>query len=302
MKFLKRIIAEEIPFFLSCPAFLWQAVFLYLPLVLLMLYSIIDQSPDTGRLFFTLDYYAQILQATYLRVVISSFMIAITTAVISLVIAYPVAYFLALKVAKRFRMFLLFSLILPSWTSLVVQAYAWFFLLDRRGVLAKFLTMLHIISPDQSLLNNYPAILIGMVAVYLPFMILPLFTVIEKMDKRILEASADLGAHRLQTFQRVIFPLSLPGVYTGFLLVFIPAFGEFAIPSLLGGSKIVSWGNLIVEKFLIAKDWRAGAAFASFGVLFPVAILIAVYLIIAIIRRLRAAKSLPDATAQKDVW
>lgn len=302
MKFLKRIIAEEIPFFLSCPAFLWQTVFLYLPLALLMLYSVIDQSPDTGHWFFTCDHYTQILQTTYFRVVMSSFIIAITTAIISLIIAYPVAYFLALKVAKRFRMFLLFSLILPSWTSLVVQAYAWFFLLDRRGILAKFLTMLHIISPDQSLLNNYPAILIGMVAVYLPFMILPLFTVIEKMDKCILEASADLGAHRWQTFRRVILPLSMPGVYTGFLLVFIPAFGEFAIPSLLGGSKIVSWGNLIVEKFLIAKDWRTGAAFASFGVLFPVAILLAVYLVIAIVRRLRTVKALPETSTQKDVW
>lgn len=301
MKFLKRVIAEEVPFFLSCPAFMWQAVFLYLPLVLLLIYSLVDQSPDTGKWFFTLHYYEQILHSTYVRVVLSSFFIAFTTAAIALVIAYPVAYFLALKVSKRFRMFLFFSLILPSWTSLVVQAYAWFFLLDRRGLLAKVLTWLHIIPADQSLLNNYSAILIGMVAVYLPFMILPLFTAIEKMDKRILEASADLGAHRLQTFRRIIFPLSLPGVYTGFLLVFIPAFGEFAIPSLLGGSKIVAWGNLIVEKFLIAKDWRAGGAFAIFGVLFPVSILAAIYLVMAVIRRLRAKRPLQEL-AQKDIW
>lgn len=301
MKFLKRIIAEEVAFFLSCPAFLWQTIFLYLPLTFLLLYSMFDQSPETGRWFFTLGYYEKILQTTYIRVVLSSFFIAFATAVISLIVAYPVAYFLALKVSKRFRMFLLFSLILPSWTSLVVQAYAWFFLLDHHGILAKILTTLHIIKPDQSLLNNYLAILVGMVAVYLPFMILPLFTVIEKMDKRILEASADLGAPRLQTFRRVIFPLSLPGVYTGFLLVFIPAFGEFAIPSLLGGSKIVAWGNLIVEKFLIAKDWRAGAAFASFGVLFPICVLVAIYLGVAIVRRLRMKRPLPELV-QKDVW
>lgn len=301
MKFLKRIFAEEVAFTLSCPAFLWQTVFLYLPLTMLLFYSLFDQAPDTGRWFFTLYYYKQILNTTYMHVVINSFFMAITTAVISLFIAYPVAYYLALKVSKRFRIFLLFSLILPSWTSLVVQAYAWFFLLDHRGILVKLLTFLHIIRPDQSLLNNYPAILIGMVAVYLPFMILPLFTTIEKMDKRLLEASADLGAHRMQTFRRIIFPLSLPGVYTGFLLVFIPAFGEFAIPSLLGGSKIVAWGNLIVEKFLIAKDWRAGAAFASFGVLFPAAVLVIVYLIFKIIRRLQVRKTTPDLT-QKDVW
>jgi spermidine/putrescine transport system permease protein len=301
MKFLKRIAAEEVGFVLSCPAFLWQAIFLYLPLILLLLYSVCDQSPGTGRWFFSLHWYEQILRPAYIRVVLSSFAVAFATAVICLSIAFPVAYFLALKVSKRFRMFLLFSLILPSWTSLVVQAYAWFFLLDKNGILAKVLVALRIIRPEQSLLNNYIAILIGMVAVYLPFMILPLFTAIEKMDRRLLEASADLGASRLQTLRRVIFPLSLPGVYAGFLLVFIPAFGEFAIPTLLGGSKIISWGNLIVEKFLIVKDWRAGAAFASFGVLFPVMVLVGIYLIVAIVRRLKTYRPLPDL-AQKDVW
>lgn len=301
MNFLKRLFAEEVSFSLSGPAFLWQTFFLYLPLVMLLLYSICGQSPETGQWYFTLDWYQQILRPSYIRIVFSSFFVAFATAVICLVIAYPVAYFLALKVTKRFRMFLLFTLILPSWTSLVVQAYAWFFLLDKNGILARILVLLRIIRPDQSLLNNYIAILIGMVAVYLPFMILPLFTAIEKMDRRLLEASADLGASRLQTLRRIIFPLSLPGVYAGFLLVFIPAFGEFAIPTLLGGSKIVSWGNLIVEKFLVVKDWRAGAAFASFGVLFPLLILVGIYLVMAIIRRFKAHRPLPDLV-QKDVW
>ncbi|MBM3887366.1 ABC transporter permease [Candidatus Dependentiae bacterium] len=302
MKFLKRVIAEEVGFFLTCPAFLWQTLFLYLPLSLLLVYSVVDQAPETGRWFFTFNYYTQIIRSTYVKVVVSSFLVAFATACICLSLAFPIAYFLALKVSKRFRTFLLFSLILPSWTSLVVQAYAWFFLLDQNGLLAKALRFIRLIRLEQSLLNNYTAIIIGMVAVYLPFMIMPLFTAIEKMDKRILEASADLGANRRQTFWRIIFPLSLPGVYAGFLLVFIPAFGEFAIPTLLGGSKIISWGNLIVEKFLIAKDWRAGAAFASFGVLFPVLILLVIYLGVIIVRRLRVRRTIKPDLAQKDVW
>src|SRR5439155_26465819 len=124
---------------------------------------------------------------------------------------------------------------LPSWTSLIVQIYAWFFLLEKNGFISRTLQQLGIISPSFHLLNNYFSILLGMVSCYLPFMILPLYAVLEKMDKRYLEASADLGADRYETFKRVVFPLSLPGVYAGLLLVFIPSFGEFAIPTLLGG-------------------------------------------------------------------
>ncbi len=296
MKQLKKILAEEISFVLACPAVLWQVLFLFLPLAVLLFYSVVDCDNKT----FTFFYYAQIFKSSYFKVIMHSFGMAFMTAIITLVVAYPVAYFLAFKVSKKLRMFLLFTLILPSWTSLIVQVYAWFFLFDRQGFLSQFLYWLGM-PQGFALLNSYFSIMVGMVAVYLPFMILPLFAVIEKMDKRLIEASADLGANRYETLKRVIFPLSLPGIYSGFLLVFIPAFGEFAIPTLLGGSKIVLWGNLIVEKFLLSRDWQSGAAFACFGVIFPVMIITVIYVCGRIIAYIKAMQRIPHEQ-HKDVW
>jgi spermidine/putrescine transport system permease protein len=203
--------------------------------------------------------------------------LAITTSLICFILAYPLAYTLAIKIDKKFRMFLLFLLILPSWTSIVVQVYAWFFLLEKNGFLTQFLYRAGVISENFHLLNNYFTILIGMVSTYLPFMVFPIYAVLERMDKRLLEASADLGANKIETFKRVIFPLSLPGVSAGFLLVFIPSFGEFAIPSLLGGSKYAFWGSVIVDRFLRSRDWRAGAALAVLGILIPVFLMVISY-------------------------
>lgn len=287
MKMLRHIITDEYPFLLACPTFLWELIFLYLPLVALLLFSFIDYSPGTDTLVFTISYYTNIFKTIYFRVIIDSFILATATASLCFSIAYPVAYYLAMKVNKRFRTFLLFSLILPSWTSLIIQIYAWFFLLEKNGILSRTLCQLNIISPTTHLLNNYFSILIGMVSCFLPFMILPIYAVLEKMDKKFLEASADLGANRFETFKRVVFPISLPGVYTGFLLVFIPAFGEFAIPSMLGGAKNMFWGNAIVDKFLIACDWRSGSALTSIGIFFPVFVLACVYLIVKLIKAVR---------------
>lgn len=296
MTWIKKIITAEASFILACPAVLWQLLFLFLPLAILFFYSIVD----CENAALTLAFYQQIFSASYFKVILHSFVLAFVTALITLVVAYPVAYFLALRVHKRFRVFLLFSLILPSWTCLIVQVYAWFFLFDRQGFLSQFLYSLGMPS-SITLLNSRFAIMVGMVAVYLPFMILPLFAVIKKMDKKLVEASADLGASRYETFKRVVFPLSLPGIYSGFLLVFVPAFGEFAIPTLLGGSKVVLWGNLIVEKFLLSRDWQSGAAFACFGVLFPIAIIMAIYGVIRIVGLLRSQR-LTVRDQYKDVW
>ena len=254
MRILNRIFHEEFPFLLACPAVLWQIFFLYMPLLILFMYSICDFSPATGFLTITFYYYTRIFNSIYYKIIINSFAIAVLTSFFCFIIAYPLAYFLALRASKRFRPFLLFSLILPSWTSLIVQIYAWLFLLNRNSFFSQFLYSLGIIPQSVSLLNNYFSILIGMISVYLPFMILPIYTAMEKMDKTLLEVSAYLGANRFETLKRVVFPMSLPGVYVGVILVFLPAFGEFAIPNLLGGSKVVFWGNLIVQKF---QDFEA---------------------------------------------
>jgi spermidine/putrescine transport system permease protein len=269
MKVLKRIFAEEISFLLACPAFLWQIVFLYAPFAILALHSVLDYIPARGIYTLTLTYYHQIFNSLYIQIILRSFLLATLTAVSCFIIAYPVAYYLALKVPKKFKTFLLFTLILPSWTSLIVQVYAWFFILEKNSLISRLLQWLGIISPSFHLLNNYFSILLGMVSCYLPFMILPIYAVLEKMSSCYLEVSADLGADRFETFKRVIFPLSMPGVYAGVLLVFIPAFGEYAIPILLGGSKYVFWGSVIVDKFLRSRDWRVGAALVIVGVMLP---------------------------------
>lgn len=270
MRSLTKIFADELSFVFSAPALLWQVVFLYVPFAILMLHSVFDYDVVLQTYAFTTAYYREIFNSLYIKIIFRSFFLASLTALVCFMIAYPVAYFLAMRGSKRFKTFLLFTIILPSWTSLIVQVYAWFFLLEKNGFISHVLQSFHLISPTYHLLNNYFTIVLGMVSCYLPFMILPIYAVMEKMDKNLLEASADLGADRFETFRRVVFPLSLPGVYAGVLLVFIPSFGEFAIPILLGGSKYVFWGNVIVDKFLRSRDWRVGAALAVVGIMLPV--------------------------------
>jgi spermidine/putrescine transport system permease protein len=286
MKKFKRLFQNELPFILACPALLWQIFFLYLPLAVLIFYSFTYREPISQFLKLTLSHYSLIMQTLYFKVIFNSFVLAITTSVFCLLIAYPIAYFFSMKI-KRHKTLLLFSLILPSWTSFIVQVYAWFFLLQKKGFISFVLQKLGIISQTTHLLNNYFSILIGMVYCFLPFMILPIFSALEKMDKSLLEASADLGANSLETFKRIIFPLSFSGVISGFLLVFIPSFGEFAIPDLLGGGqKHIFWGTLIVEKFLMTKDWQSGAALTATGIILLLTLFITIYTLVTIYKKI----------------
>jgi len=306
MKAIRRLFSDELPFIFYFPALMWQIIFLYTPLAILLGYSFLHYDITTQSYSFTLSHYIQIFSSVYFWVILRSTMLAIVTTFLCFIIAYPVAYFLAIKGNKRMRAIMLFSLLLPSWTSLIVQIYAWFFLLEKNGFFTRSLVALGLISPDLHLLNNYFSILVGMVSCYLPFMILPLFAVLEKMDKRYLEASADLGASRFETFRYVVFPLSLPGVYAGLLLVFIPALGEFAIPIFLGGSKYMFWGNLIVEKFLISWQWSSGGALVIVGILFTILLMSSFACCINIIAWLRRRRinsgSYEASGAHKEYW
>lgn len=302
MKFLSRIVTKELGLLFACPAILWQIFFLYMPLVMLLCYSILEFSDVDQAYHFTLERYTIIFNSLFFKVIVNSFFTAVVTAFICFLIAYPVAYFLALKANKRYRTFLLISVILPSWTSLIVQIYAWFFMLERNGFFCQFLYKLGILPQSVHLLNNYFAILVGMVSCFLPFMILPIYAVLERMDKSIIEASADLGANRFETFKRIVWPLSLPGVYAGILLVTIPAFGEFAIPTLLGGAKNVFWGNLIVDKFLRSRDWASGAALANIGILFPALVIFFFYCASRIREIIKNNDARQRANISKEPW
>lgn len=284
MKKIKKLFERELPFIFMCPAILWQVLFLYIPLVLLLGYSLSEYIPEIKKFVFTLRHYKQILQPFSLKILGNSFFLAFQTSAISFLIAYPLAYFLTFKV-KRFRTFYLLLVILPSWTSLIIQIYAWFFLLKKDGIISQTLYQFGLISNPIHILNNNFSILIGMVYCYFPFMVLPIYSVLEKIDRRLIEASSDLGASRWMTIKKVILPLSYSGIIAGLFLVFIPAFGEFAIPEFLGGSKKLFWGNVIVSKFLDSRDWSSGAAATYSGFLFPILIFALFYFMFRVAKK-----------------
>lgn len=286
MELFKRLVTRELPSVFVAPALIWQFLFLYLPLLILFINSFVDRSLTIP---FTFSIYREVLGSLYIKVIINSFILALVTSIVCLFLAYPIAYFIALHVQK-YKTLLLFSLILPSWTSFIVQVYAWFFLLKKDGFIIYILQSMGLMLKDSHLLNNYFSVQLGMAYCFLPFMILPIYTVLEKMDKGLIEASYDLGANKFQTFMRVILPISLPGVLAGFLLAFVPAFGEFAVPDLLGGGKEFYWGSAIVEKFLISRDWQSGAALTVIGILFLVVVFVLITFLFTFLQKIRKEK------------
>lgn len=185
-------------------------------------------------------------------------MLAPLGTLVCLVAAYPLAYFLAVKV-QRNRSLLLTLVIVPFWTSFLIRTYAWIFILGGKGLPA-LLAMVGL--ENVRLINTPTAVLIGIVYGYLPLMVFPIYVSLEKLDKRLLEASADLGASAFETFRRVTLPLSAPGVITGAMLVFILLMGEFLIPAILGGGKVFFVGNALVDLFLQSRNWPFGSAVA----------------------------------------
>jgi spermidine/putrescine transport system permease protein len=202
--------------------------------------------------------YLRALEPLYLKILARSLGLALATTVLSLLVAYPVAYWIALRAPARFRSALLVLVILPFWTSFLVRMYAWIFVLRSEGLLNLSLEALGL--PRLSLLYNDFAVLLGQLYGELPFMILPLYASLEKLDRSLLEAAADLGARPREALWRVTVPLTLPGIVAGCVLVFIPSLGAFLAPDLLGGARTVYIGNLIQSQFAIARDIPFGSA------------------------------------------
>lgn len=275
---IKKELQSALLVWLSLPALVWVGVLLFVPLMF-MAYS------GFWHAGFSLAHYSNFLDELHLRVIGRSIFFAGTASVIAIGIAYPVAYFLA-YINVRYKTLLLFLLTLPFWTNLIVQVYAWFFVLERSGLLNNFLLYFGLINEPIQFAYNIPAIILLMVYCYLPFSIIPLYTVLHKIDATLIEASMDLGATRWQTFWRVTWPLSLSGVQTGFLLVFVPAFGDFVIPSLVGGSRYLTVGSLISYYFVTAQDSASGAIFT----VICAAILLATVLVIQLLLRFLAGQ------------
>jgi spermidine/putrescine transport system permease protein len=221
--------------------------------------SLWQRSPYGGLVReWTLANYARAVEPLYVWILVRSFSLAFLTTFLCLVVGWPVAYWLGLRVAPRFRNALLVLVILPFWTSFLVRLYAWIFLLREEGLVNLGLGALGI--PPLPLLYNDFAVMLGQVYGELPFMILPLYASIEKLDRTLLEAAADLGATPTRRLLRVTLPLTAPGVAAGCLLVFIPSLGAFLAPDLLGGGRTAYVGNLVQSQFAVARDMPFGAA------------------------------------------
>ncbi|MEM8727187.1 MAG: ABC transporter permease [Chlamydiota bacterium] len=251
---------DESPFAIGSPALIWQIIFFYFPLLLMIVSSIFVLSDEGGWRELTFENFAPLFCKSHLSIIFSSITLALSTAFFSLMIAYPLAYFIAFK-GKRYKTLMLFFLIVPFWTNFLLHVYAWFFVLEREGFLNTLLKKIGLIQEPIHFLNSLFAVTLMMVYCYLPFMVLPIFSTLERFDRRILEASNDLGASRQQTFRKVLLPLTLPAVRTGFFLVFIPAFGEFIIPELMGGDKKYFVGNVVSQYVLGGETGGIGAAF-----------------------------------------
>lgn len=247
---------------LLAPATLWLGLFFLVPLLIILVYSFGTSSGYGGiTIGFNPGNYLRAFDPLYLEIIGRTLIIAVTNTVLCLLLGYPLAYFIAMKGGRR-KNALILMVMVPFWTSLLIRSYAWVVILNGNGLANKTLQFLGITDGPLSLIFTPQAVAMGMLYSYLPFMVLPLYSALEKYDVRLKEAAKDLGASRWQTFWRITFPLSMPGVIAGSILVFIPSVGEFVIPDLLGGSRTVLFGNLIQSQFLGARDWAFGSALA----------------------------------------
>jgi len=235
---------------LLAPALVWLLVFLVAPLVIVVIVSLATRGPYGKTIYdFTTANYERALDSLYLRAYWRTIWIAVATTALCAIVSYPVAYYIALRAPARWKRMLLVMTVIPFWTSFLIRTYAWMLLLRSEGVINSALMSAGLINDPLKLLYNDFAVLVGQVYGELPFMILPIYVALERLDTRLLEAAQDLGANRFWAFVKVTLPLSKPGLMAGIALVFIPSLGAFITPDLLGGAKSVMIGNLIQNQF-----------------------------------------------------
>ena len=248
---------------LLAPLVLWVLAFVLAPALIMFVYSFAERTPLGGVvLAFTLDNYAGVADPVYLRIVIRSIVYAGITTVICLAAGYPVAYLIG-RADPRWRNLLLMAVMVPFWTSFLIRTYAWVTILKSEGLLNSLLLQLQLIAEPLALLYTPGAVVLGLVYTFLPFMILPIYSSVEKLDGALIEAALDLGAGPLRAFSRVIVPLTSPGIAAGVLLVFVPALGIYAVNDILGGGRVDMIGNIIENQFKAARNWPFGAALGT---------------------------------------
>ncbi|HSF44347.1 MAG TPA: ABC transporter permease [Thermoanaerobaculia bacterium] len=272
---------------LLLPTWLVLGIFFLVPLAIMLAVSFAERGTYGGikpiadlgeyvRSGAFLGNYARSLGEVYRKIGWRSVWMAVLTTGLCLAVSYPIAYYLAILAPRRFKGLLLGLVVVPFWTSFLIRTYAWMFILRSEGLLNVALLGTGLLDHPLELLYTQTAVMIGLVYGELPFMILPLYASLEKLDRSLLEASADLGAGRAQTFRRVTVPLTMPGIAAGIVLVFIPSLGQFVVSDLLGGARSMLLGNLIQNQFAVARNKPFGAALA-FELTAAVLLLLAAY-------------------------
>lgn len=242
------------------PIVIWLALFIVIPLIYVFAISFMNRGLYSGVVMeFTLDNYIQLLDLEYLNIFWKSILLAVETSVICLLLGYPFAMIMA-RADKRMKPAMMLLIMLPFWTNSLIRTYGWNTLLRSEGIINNLLLRLGLIQKPLELLYTDGAVLLGMVYTLFPFMVLPLYSSIEKLDTSLMEAAGDLGARRVRSFLRVMLPLTAPGIFAGTIQVFIPTLGYFFISDMMGGGKTMYIGNLIKNQFLSARNWPLGAA------------------------------------------
>ena len=256
---------------LAFPYVVWVVLMILLPMLLILFYSLTTQVNDIVNFTFTLNNYIRFFtDHDFLMILWRSLVIAFKTTIICVLLGYPIAYFIA-RSPDRVRNTLVLAVTLPTWINMLVRTYSWIGLLSEGGIIQTLFGL-----QGTDLLYTEGAVLLGMVYNFIPFMILQINTSLCKMDHSLLEASADLGANKVQTFLRVVFPLSLSGVISGIALVFLPAVSSFVIPKLLGGGQFFLIGNVIENQFITVGEWNFGSAISM---IMAVIMMLCMYLI-----------------------
>ena len=248
---------------LVAPNVAWTLLFFLIPLGLIVVYSFGTEDLVTFSVTFgwTTRNYGVLTSSLYVHTLIRSLVLSVSTTALCAVIGFPFAYFLS-RMSRRWQGIVLVAVIVPFWTSFLVRTYAWIILLQNNGPIEGVLQKIGLLQGHLNVLYTPKSVAIGIVYGYLPLMILPIYVALERIDPRILDAAADLGAPARSTFRRVVFPLGLPGLIAGTIIVGIPATGEYLIPEILGGGKTLMAGNILVDQFLNLGNYPLGSALA----------------------------------------
>ncbi|MDO5036951.1 MAG: ABC transporter permease [Tissierellia bacterium] len=269
----------------SVPYFLWSLVFIIFPLILVLVYAFNGiKSMDLSQFEFSLVHLERFMEPLYIKILARSVWLSLVSTILCLLIGYPCAYFISKMPARKGGLMILLFVI-PMWMNFLLRTYAWTTILGRRGFINSMLALIGL-GPFE-IMYTEGAILLGMVYNFLPFMVLPIYSVLLKMDKSLIEAAKDLGANDRQVFFKVTLPLSMPGITSGLMLVFIPGLSTFVISSILGGNKYYLVGNLIEQQFRLTGNWGFGSAIA-------LVLMVILFIFLALFRLWEKKSGLPD--------